>query len=71
MREFYHWLAYLRLEDPEARADRRTASLMAQITNMSGKMTKQRVTAADFLPKKSAPQTAEQQMDFLRGLGDG
>lgn len=69
-REFLYWQAFLTEEHPDLAENRRTASLMATITNMSGKVMKdnQQVTAEDFLggPK---PQTMEQQIAFMRSLG--
>lgn len=72
LREFYHWLHYLKLEPPDEGERQRFAALMAQMTNMSGKSLKQghTVTADDFLgkPKEIKRQTAEEQIAFMKGL---
>jgi hypothetical protein len=65
-REFLHWQAYLKMEPVDAGDNARTASLMACITNMSGKVVKKAVSPSDFLPKK--PQTPEQQKAFFKSL---
>jgi len=71
MSEFAAWLAYLNLEPPDEGDNRRTAALMAQITNMSGRSLpdKKRVSADDFLGKKSKRQTAAEQLAFMKSLG--
>lgn len=70
--EFIYWTAFLKLEPPEEPANIRTAALMAQITNMSGKSLKDgvRVTADDFLGKKKV-QSMEEQIAFFKSLGKG
>jgi hypothetical protein len=69
-REFQYWQAYLNIEPPEQGANQRTASLMAQITNMSGRSLpdKKTVTADDFLGKKKE-QSIEEQIAFMKSLG--
>lgn len=80
--EFVHWQAFLRDNPPEAPADARTdavlrhltesvASLMATIMNMAGKTLPKGKTVrpSDFRPRP--PQTAEQQLAFMRQLGTG
>ena len=72
-REFNQCLAYLQIEPPEENANRRTASVMAQIANWSGKVIKEgkTATADDYLgnPQEPKPmQTAEEQKAFMRGL---
>ena len=71
--EFSHWQAYLAMEPPERGDNERTAALMATITNMSGRSlpNKKTVTPDDFLSKKKQSQTAEQQIAFMKGLGNG
>lgn len=70
--EFMYWTAYLELEPPEMPALRRTAAIMAQITNMAGRSLpdKKFVDADDFLGTKKR-QTMEEQLAFMRGLGNG
>ena len=69
-REFSYWQEYLRIEHPERGANKRAASIMAQITNMSGRSLpdKKTVTAEDFLGEKK-PQSMEAQIAFMKGLG--
>ena len=72
-REFNEACAYLQLNPPEENANRRTASLMAQIANFAGKSLKEgkTVSADDYLGKPKAPrraQTAEEQQAFLKAL---
>ena len=71
--EFYHWQAYLRMEPPDKADNERTAALMATITNMSGKSLRQGKTVKpeDFLGGRPRKQTMEQQIAFMRGLGNG
>lgn len=66
--EFLMWQAYFEIEHPEEGETKRTAALMAQITNMAGRsLPKDKtVKAEDFLPKK--PQTAKEQQAILRAL---
>lgn len=68
--EFVYWQAYLQIEPPDQRDNERTAAVLAQITNMSGKSLEdgKTVTADDFLGKGKV-QTAEEQIAFMRGLG--
>lgn len=67
--EFMYWTAYLAIEPPDEGDNKRTAALMAQITNMSGRSLpdKKFVDADDFLGKKKQ-QTAEQQLAFMRSI---
>ena len=72
-REFNLCMAYMQVEPPEHGAEIRTASIMAQITNMSGRVLpdKKMVSASDFISKPETPQTPqtpEQQKDILRGF---
>jgi len=70
-REFLHWQAYFQLEPPDAADNYRTAMVLAQITNMSGKSLAKGKTSKpeDFLAKKVVVQSAEDQKAFLRSLG--
>lgn len=71
LREFYAWLAYLGMEPPEEGDNARTAALMAQFTNMSGKSLPKgkTVSADDFLGRKKEPlQSTDQQKAFLRSI---
>lgn len=69
MQEFLHWTAFLEMEPPDEADNRRTAALLAQITNMAGRSLPKGKTVSvdDFLGKK--PQTARDQINFLKGLG--
>ena len=72
-REFLHWQAYLKIESPERADNVRTASLMAQITNMSGRSLpdKKMLSAADFLGEQKTPeQSMQDQINFMKGLGN-
>jgi hypothetical protein len=72
-REFLHWQAYLQIENPEKGANERTAAIMAQITNMSGRSLpdKKMVTAEEFLGTAKTPQQSMQdQINFMKSLGD-
>ena len=69
-REFNQALAYMQIEPPEEGDNKRTASLMAQISNWSGRR-KKWLSADDYLgkPQEIKPmQTAEDQKAFMRGL---
>ena len=68
--EFVYWQAYFSMEPPDAGDNARTAAVLAQITNMSGKSLPKgkTVTADDFLGKKKQ-QTIKEQIAFMRGLG--
>jgi len=70
--EFYHWLAYLKLEPPEKGDMERTAALMATITNMAGRSLKgdKTVTPDDFLGRKKR-QSMQEQIAFMKGLSGG
>ncbi len=72
-REFLHWQAYLQIENPEQGDNVRCASLMAQITNMSGKSLsdKKWMSAEDFLGGgKTQGQSMQDQINFMKGLGN-
>jgi len=71
-REFMYWNAYLALEPPDKGHNERTAALMAQITNMSGRSLpdKKFTTAEDFLGGPKA-QTMEEQLAFMRSRTNG
>ena len=68
--EFVYWQAFLRLEDPEEPANKRTAALLAQITNMSGKSLPKgkTVTADDFIGAPKKAQSMEDQIAFFKSL---
>lgn len=72
-REFLHWQAYLQIENPERGANQRTAAIMAQITNMSGRSLpdKKMVSVDDFLgtETKTAMQTMQDQIAFMKSRG--
>jgi hypothetical protein len=75
-REFVHWQAYLQIEPPDKAAAERTAVLLAQITNMSGRILpgKKTVKPDDFLSglgfdvAPPRPQTMEEQLAFMKSL---
>lgn len=69
-REFFRCLAYMSIEPPEEPANRRTASLMAQIANFAGRQLKdgKHMSADDYLGKPKTKQTAAEQIAFLKGL---
>jgi len=72
-REFLYWQAYLQIENPEKGANERTAAIMAQITNMSGRSLpdKKMVTAEEFLgTAKTQQQTMQDQINFMKSLGN-
>jgi hypothetical protein len=69
-REFNQALAYLQIEPIDEGDNKRTASLMAQISNWSGRC-KKWLSADDYLgkPQEIKPmQTTEQQKSFMRGM---
>jgi len=68
--EFIYWQAYLRMEPPDDGDNKRTAALLAQITNMAGRSLpeRRRVKPEDFLGGKPR-QTIEDQIAFMKGLG--
>lgn len=70
--EFVYWQAFLKLEPPDQGDNVRTAALLAQITNMSGKSLREgkNVSINDFLGKPKR-QSMEDQIAFMRGLGSG
>lgn len=69
-REFNQALAFLQLNPPEESANVRTAAVMAQIANFSGRSLpdKKMVSADDYLGKKKQAQTPAEQMAFLKAL---
>lgn len=69
-REFNLWQAYLNVENPEERQDRRLASLMAHISNMAGKQMADGKTAHpdDFLGIRRE-QSAEDQIRIMEAIG--
>ena len=68
--EFVYWQAYLRLEPTEEPANKRTAAVLAQITNMSGRSLRNNKTVSgdDFLGGKDRAQSAEEQIAFMRSI---
>lgn len=72
-REFMYWNAYLKLEPPDEGENQRSAALMAQITNMSGKSLRdgKTVTADDFLGRRAInTQSMEDQIAFMKSMGE-
>ncbi len=76
-REFLYWQAYLQIEPTDDGDNKRMAMLLAQITNMSGRMLpgKKTVKPDEFLsglgfnvsmPKE---QSMEDQIAFMKSLG--
>ena len=67
--EFIYWQAFLHLEPIDDHANQRTAAILAQITNMSGKSLREgkTVTPDDFLgvPKK---QSMHDQIAFFKSI---
>lgn len=67
--EFIYWQVFFQLEPVDDSANKRTAAIMAQITNMSGKSLREgkTVTPDDFLgkPKK---QSAKEQIAFFKAI---
>jgi len=75
-REFQYWQAYLQIEPPDEGDNRRTAMLLAQITNMAGRMLpdKKTVTPNDFLSglgvtAKPKGQSMQDQIAFMKSIG--
>ena len=68
--EFIYWMAFLHLEPVEEPANMRTASLLAQITNMSGKSLRdgKTVTPDDFYRKKPIKQSIDEQISFFKSM---
>lgn len=69
--ELHHWLAYLKLYPPDEGDTKRTAALMATITNMAGRSLpdKKHVKAEDFLgSEKPAGQSWQDQKAFLMSM---
>ena len=71
-REFPYWNAYLQLEPPDRGDNQRTAALMAQITNMSGKSLKEGKTVSpdEFLGKTVKKQSMEDQIAYMKSLSN-
>ena len=71
-REFTYWQAYLNLEPPDKGAQERCAAVLAQITNMSGRSlpNKRTVKPSDFLAKPKPQQTMQEQIAFMKTLGN-
>ena len=69
--EFVYWQAFFGIEHPEEAANQRTAALLAQITNMSGKSLKDgvKVTADEFLGKPQK-QSIESQIAFFKSMSN-
>lgn len=69
--EFVYWQVFFKLEPPEKGDNERTAAILAQITNMSGKTLPRgkTLTADDFLGRVPKRQSWEQQLAYMRGLG--
>lgn len=69
--EFVYWNAYLSIEPPDEGDNQRTAMLLSQITNMSGRSLPDRkqVKPDDFLGKPKKPQSALDQIAFMKSLG--
>ena len=69
-REFMYWQAYLRIEPPDDGDNKRTAMLLAQITNMSGRSLpgKRSVKPDDFLGKPKQ-QSMQEQIEFMKSIG--
>ena len=66
--EFVYWQAYLDIEPPDRAATHRTAAVLAQIANFSGRSLPdgKRAKAEDYLPRKR--QTAAEQKAFFKSL---
>lgn len=69
-REFNQCLAYMQIEPAEEGDNRRTASLMAQIANFSGRSLPDRkmMSPDDYLGIPEQSQTPDDQKAFMRGL---
>ena len=71
-REFLYWQAYLKLEPPSRSDSARTAAILAQITNMSGRSlpTNKMVEPSDFLgASKTEQQSMQEQIEFMKAAG--
>ena len=71
-REFSYWQAYFKIEPPEEGDNRRTAALMAQITNMSGRVLPDRKTVSpdDFFGNSASnQQSMDEQIAFMKSMG--
>ena len=71
--EFIYWQAYFGIEPADEAATQRTAMILAQITNMSGRsMPKGKMVGPEDFLGKPKEQTAEDQIAFMRSIsGDG
>lgn len=69
--EFVYWNAYLSIEPPDKGDNQRTAMLLSQITNMSGRSLpdRKRVKPEDFLGGPQEQQSLQAQIDFMKSLG--
>ena len=70
-REFTYWMAYLELEPPEQADNYRSAMMLAQMTNMSGRSLPEgkRVKPEDFLGKaEPVAQSEHEQKAFMQSL---
>ncbi len=66
-----YWQEYLALVPPDRPASERTAALMAQITNMSGRSLpdKKMVRAKDFLdPQEPSQQAMQDQINYMKAM---
>jgi len=76
-REFSYWQAYFKIEPLEEGDNKRMATLLAQITNMSGRSLpgKQSVKPEDFFGGSAKQSTLDQsqsmdeQIEFMKSLG--
>ena len=71
-REFLYWQAYLNIEPPDTGDNQRTAALLAQITNMSGRAlpSNKRVAPSDFLGNaEPVSMSIDNQIAFMKTLG--
>ena len=71
-REFVLWQAYFEIEPPDMPANERSAAVMATIANMAGKSLPQgkTVTVDDLLGRARPAQSIEQQIAFMKSLGN-
>ena len=75
-REFSYWQAYFKIEPLEEGDNKRMAALLAQITNMSGRVLPDRksVKPEDFFggsekPSTDQSQSMEEQIAFMKSMG--
>ena len=71
-REFVYWQEYLAIEPPQDGDNKRTAMLLAQITNMSGRSlpNNKAVGPEDFFGKDQNMQSAAEQIAFFKSIGN-